>query len=694
MTSISEKRDDPRVEARWIFGLVSLGFALRVIYVLQMQDHPHHLEPVMDSAVHVDWARSIAQGESFPPFADRPFFRAPFYIWFLAAVSRLFGDSLLIPRLVQCLFGAATIALVHHIGRIAFDVRAARIAATIAATYWVLIYFDGELLIPSLIVPLNLLAIALTLRLVGSAPPRRLVLAGLVWGISAIARPNVLLFVPFVALWLLWQKRARWQQGFLPALIFLLACLAPILPITAYNTFVQDDFVLVSSQGGVNFWIGNNPDSNGVFAIVPGTREGWWTGYYDTIALAEQAEGRELRASEVSRHYASRAWAFILGEPAQSIPLLWRKLKLFFTAFEYGNNENITFFAHRFSVVPFFSIGFGVLAPLGLLGLLLCLRRGSELFPLWGFFFVYTASVVAFFVSARFRVPILPVLMVFAGHALAWSWDRLRSRDLLRLLFGAAFVLMLGSWSLARAPSRAETDGSGHLQLAQARAREDGIAAAIPHLRRAHELSPDHVSVLLKLGMAEQRLGNEAEALRLLERALVLAPLRTDALDVLLNLHFHAGRPERTEALATDYIASLARNGIEQAPEIPWFHLGRSRAARGEVDEAVRALEEALERDGRSLRSAALLGDLHFAGGDWVQAEAAFERAFASLDVALEETRLPFETRVYRGLVASLWQQGSREAACTRASFWLRSRPDVPAARQLHAQACPDESSR
>ena len=77
-----------------------------------------------------------------------------------------------------------------------------------------------------------------------------------------------------------------------------------MLPISAYNRIVGEDWVLIASQAGVNLWIGNNPESDGSTAIVPGTRGGWWEGYHDSIALAEAEAGRTLSASGVSRHYA------------------------------------------------------------------------------------------------------------------------------------------------------------------------------------------------------------------------------------------------------------------------------------------------------------------------------------------------------------------------------------------------------
>jgi len=220
-----------------------------------------------------------------------------------------------------------------------------------------------------------------------------LVASGFVTGLSAIARPNILLFGLAACFWLLFfdatsreRFRVRWKAGLVRALLFGGACLVPILPVTVRNAVEGDDLVLVSSQGGVNFYIGNNAASDGTTAVVPGTRAGWWEGYRDTIAIAEAAEGRSLDPSEVSQHFFGEAFEFIRQKPQEWFDLTCRKAGYFFNRAEFTNNQPIRFFAERFgSIVRLLPIGFGVIAPLSLLGLILCLKRFRRTFPLWGF---------------------------------------------------------------------------------------------------------------------------------------------------------------------------------------------------------------------------------------------------------------------------------------------------------------------
>ena len=252
-------------------AVVGLALLLRVVHVLFSRESPFFAAPTLDGDYHLQWARAFAAGETF---REGPFFRAPLYPWFLGVCLKLFGPSVLIPRLVQAVLGATATWLTYLVGKRAFCAPVGLVASVLVATSWVLIYFDGELLIPTLIVPLDLWALYLTLGLRDRPTAKQAGFAGAVWGLSAIARPNVLLFMPFLAGWLAWRARPAWRKGLAPVLALTAGTLAPILPITFTNV-ARGDFALISTQAGVNFWIGNNPGSDGSSAIVPGTRGGW-----------------------------------------------------------------------------------------------------------------------------------------------------------------------------------------------------------------------------------------------------------------------------------------------------------------------------------------------------------------------------------------------------------------------------------
>ena len=452
---------------RWgLLALLLLAFGLRLWNVHAMQANPRFNEPVMDGAYHYDWAQAIVAGESFQEDA---YFRAPLYPWMMAAVLKVSGGSLFAIRLLQCLLGTLTVWLVWRIGRRTFGPPTGWAAGFLAATYWILVYFDGEFLIPTLYVPLLLLALDATLRLEARGyAPKACAIAGLWYGLAAIARPNVLLFMPVLFFWVLARRPGErgWRGKALAGAALTIGTLIPIVPITVRNLVVSGEPVLIATQAGVNFWIGNHPNSDGMTALVPGTRAGWWEGYEDSRRMARQEAGRDLSSAQISKHYANKTWRSMAEQPWEAIKHLAWKTRLFWMGWETSNNQEIRFISHRFNPLSRWSINFATLLGLGAVGLGLALfRKRRETFPLWSFLLVYSGSVIAFFVCSRFRVPILPILILFAGFALVegWRWGRARRwKPLGAALLAASTVTFLSS----RLPDRLLTDDSlGYLAL-------------------------------------------------------------------------------------------------------------------------------------------------------------------------------------------------------------------------------------
>jgi 4-amino-4-deoxy-L-arabinose transferase-like glycosyltransferase len=659
----SAARPPVRAARAWLGAILALSFAVRVVYVLQSRRSPAFEQPAMDALYHLEWARAFAAGHEFQP---GPFFRAPLYPWFLGLLLRLFGEHLSLVRLVQAAVGTASVGLVYLVGARAFDARTGLLAALLSGLTWITIYFECDLLLPVLEIFFDLLAIWLALRAGERTSPARAALAGAALGVAALVRPNVLLFAPFLLVWTLARARATGRgRALLPALLFALALLAPIAPVTAYNRIAGGDWVLISSQGGVNFWIGNNPRSDGSSAIVPGTRADWWGGYHDSIRLAEAEEGRKLRPSEVSRHYSAKAWAWIRSEPRAALAHLVWKLRLFWVDWELSNDASERFFAFRFGpVLRWLPFGFGALAPLALLGFLLASRRSWSLLPLWGFLPVYTASVVAFFVCSRFRVPVLPVLAVFAAHACWRLVDLARARARLPLAGSAAFLA--GAVFLVESVPAAidRSDGQGLWQLGIAAARRGDDAGAVDLFRASVAASGRSSQVHADLGDSLRRLGRLEDAERSLRRAVELAPRNPAALASLFDLLLASGR--RTEA------REVARAEVEAAPVLAqaWYDLGRldydeARAAaqagtdaqsvRKRDEAALTELEKGLElasEPATAFRCAFAAGKVRLELGDPAAAADAFARALEAQ---------PQRPAGGRGLEAAWWWQCQAE---------------------------------
>jgi len=553
-------------KATKILSIICLAaFALRAVYLLEAQANPMHVAPQMDAKYHLEWAKALLLGVDHHP---GPFFRAPLYPWFLAAALWVSQGSLLTVLFIQALLGALTTWLTFQVSRAAFPrsgLLGPCIAAALVALNWVLIYFDAELLLPTLAIPLQLYALLQTLGLREAPTPKRALIAGASWGFAAIVRPNVLLFALCLILW----EALRHRRGLLVPLALCIGTALPVLPLTAYNAS-QGDTVLISSQAGINLWIGNNPDSDGSTAVVPGTRPDWWGGHKDAIQQAVLAEGQPLKPSEVSSHYSARAANWAVEEPAAFLKHLLHKARLLISHRELGNNADIGYVAQRFSATmralpPSFALLFG----LGLVGIALGLRR-RELDPaLPAYLLVYAISIVAFFVCARFRAPLLPILSCGAGHALAWMYGAWKAGDRRWLKPAAASCALIVSSVLA-SPRGGDSEAPGEWQLGVAALQAGDAPAAILHLEAALEDRPDYWYAWRDLGNAKLGQGDLEGAEVALKRGLSLRPGETWLSDLLADVYFQGGRQEELEVLGEEILRTSPGHGTA------YYHLARA----------------------------------------------------------------------------------------------------------------------
>lgn len=595
MASISRSGADPHDHRRdWLIAFVVIicAFLVRLIYLLQYRSCPYFFNETMDPGFHAAWAKAIASGESF---IDGPYFRAPLYPWFLGALFKILGDDLFTIRLVQMAIGSLSCGLVYLVGRQLFGRIVSATAAFATAIYWTLVYFDGELLIPSLIIFFDLLLIWSLLRFGRRKAIWPVLLPGILLGLSAIARPNILIFAPAVALWLALPLR-DWKKTARRSVVFCISVAAVIAPVTIRNALVGEDLVLISSQGGVNFYIGNNPRADGVTINLPGvepTIEGLYRG---SAVLAESQTGRTLKPSEVSDHYFSKAIDFFRSQPADAGRLMLRKAALFWTHLELMNNRNLYFLTDRYApITRFLPIGFWIAGPLGVLGLVASFRRRYDLFPLWGFVMTYMVSVILFFVTARFRLPVVPILLLLGVYGVGSLLTAFRERCW-RWVAAMAAGLAAGLLLAAAAPTVSpKAEEWAIVDLSKALASQGRSDEAITLLEEAITRHPTSSETIFSLGVAYQAANRIDAAMQAYERALRIEPEKVPALNNLASIHLSSNRPEAAirhleRAVAIDPLHSGA-----------WFNLGRAYTATGRHAEAVVSFERGLAiQPGRS----------------------------------------------------------------------------------------------
>jgi hypothetical protein len=203
-----------------------------------------------------------------------------------------------------------------------------------------------------------------------------------------------------------------------------------LIPVAARNAYVGGGFYITTSQFGPNFYIGNNPAADGTYQSLRFGRGAPEYERQDATDLAERALGRRLTPAEVSGYWTDRALLFVTSRPGAWLSLMARKVALLWNATEMLDTESQE--AHAEWSLPLrlggFIGHFGLLVPLALFGVFATWPMRSRLYVLYAMTLAYAASVVLFYVFARYRYPLVPLLILFAAGGLAALPPMIRSR--------------------------------------------------------------------------------------------------------------------------------------------------------------------------------------------------------------------------------------------------------------------------
>ncbi len=416
-------------------GIVALALGLRLVHVLEWGATEFFDERslISDTRYYDQRADEIARRDFV---GSTPGFLSPLYCYALAAVYILPWNDMATAKLVQVLLGAATVFLVYRIGRWTFSDATGVLAGVLAATYGVFIFYTGLLFPTTLLLFLHVLAVALLIG--GRAGPVRLGAAGLCIGLAVAVKANALLLVGFVPIWLFFTHRAEpIARRLLLIGAFVGAAVLAVAPFTWRNYVTSGEFVLVTTTGGRNLLKGNGPGANGshveLMASMRGTNlKDYLLGRVDNVNTVH--EDREMSAE---------AWRVMSEDPVRTLGLFYTKLRLFFFARELGIRDQYEFMRGRTRLLSFPWPGFGLIAPLGLAGLLFFARRNRATSLLLVVLATQVASFVLVFVLGRYRVVAVAVLLPFAAAFALDLLRRIRARE------GRPVALRLGALALA-----------------------------------------------------------------------------------------------------------------------------------------------------------------------------------------------------------------------------------------------------
>lgn len=415
-----------RTARRFLFVMIGLALLIRLGLGLAF---PERLGMGNAATTLHEIAANLAAGNGFQAYGEPNTDAFPFYPVALAAFYFVFGPGWLAVTVFNLLVGALTAITVFDLTRRLFDVRTGLIASTLTTYYpylmWHHIYLDETLLFVWLIA-----AVMWALFHFQAAPSwRRALLLGLVIGVAGMTRSTAFVFLPAALLYLLWATRR-------PGLLVLVALgsVILVLPWSARNHSVTGEFVLISTHGGWPLRAGNNEIA---FEYL---RRGLSTDYITLDRRLQPPDG--LDQVEKNAWFMDEVRRFVVEHPVDALALIPLKAAIYWSPAPYPiegssrlRTEPLDYFdpatverlaeathaapglAHRLKYLIQMS-SYTPLLVLGLWGLWAQRHTPRVAIPFALLFLSFTAIHAVSLPYTRTRVPLDPMLAVFAAATL------------------------------------------------------------------------------------------------------------------------------------------------------------------------------------------------------------------------------------------------------------------------------------
>ena len=594
---------------RW--GLLFfVPFFARAIIHLELRSDPFYSHLFVDARIYHEIARVLVDGSQT---MTGPHWQPPFYPQFVSWIYRFSRPDPDAVRWVQMVLGSIGAVWTQELARRLVSPRAGWIAWAIVSLAGPPVLFDLQLL-PASLASFLLLG-SLVLLLPKAVPEARLVpvpraaAGGLLAGLAALTVGNLVLLLPWFLGLAVWSRRrgggganshgapnprpsrdpsrssGSWTQVALyprsAVLAFLLCWSLPLITNTIQNYRASGEIIPISYNGGINFWIGNNPDYEGTVAIRPG--RAWQALTAEPIAAGSTG----YRAQ--SDYFVRKSIDWIVHHPGSAAALTLRKARTFFRGDEIPRNQELyPFRSNSRLLIPLLwirGIAFptGLVLPLALCGLLLALMgrdlsgipvdraRRRFLQSLAVFVLFYTASVVAFFVTSRYRLPLYPAFGLFAALAIERLGALARRREMRSLAPLGVVLVGLLLFSNLGLPGMSSEPGS---------------------------------DTQYDLGLAYQVEGDLRKAEELYEKALALNPDNDEAHNNLAGLRLRAGDPRGAQV----HLEAVLRRYPDDVNAR--LNLTRVLLALGDPDGADRVLRPLLSKTPVEDRARRLAGEI------------------------------------------------------------------------------------
>ena len=393
-------------ERGWLLLIIMSGLALRVAAISLF----NHL-PESDELAYQSMALNLIGGNGIVDWmGNHAMFNIGYPLFILAPIFALFDQDLFAARLLNALLGGLAILLCYAVAK---EAGIGKIGRLLAAAMWALylpasvnvVYLAKE----NLMIPLMLGVIWCALRLAKEPSYIASLGCGVLFGLLALTGNAALSLAAPVTLALGFAS-ARLGRKLLLSLAILISAVVVATPWMVRNTQVLGAPVL-NTNGGFNLYLGNNPAATGMFVSIADTPRG--------PSWDELRKKGEILASDTLK---GEAIAWIKENPSTFAILAWKKAVLFWMPPFHGSKNQTSKVESGVRVM--WTIQYIILLVGTIGGIFVTSLRGRPMAVFWIAIASYTAVHMLFYVTFRYREPIMPLLCVLSAMTFQSWWDR------------------------------------------------------------------------------------------------------------------------------------------------------------------------------------------------------------------------------------------------------------------------------
>jgi 4-amino-4-deoxy-L-arabinose transferase-like glycosyltransferase len=384
---------------RWtVFSIFTIALLIRVAFILTLQDGFYFPDSVEYSRAAVNLLMYGELGEAYH--------RPPGYPVFLAGIYLFFGESIFAVRMVESVMGALLAVVIALLARRI----GGEVVGALAGILWSI--YPLGVFIAGLVYPTNLLTMLLACGLLCFLPdsqqelsPKRLFLAGVVWGLAALTTAVVLATVGAIGLWVLYWGRVN---RLLLLSVFFLGSALTVVPWMIRDFYVYDRLVIIDPRV-----VQDLPRMDKTKKNVPEKK-------IEAI-LHHPRVFAERYASEFIRFWKPYPERLVMDWPTvreKAHEADGRIVKETIFA-----KNNLVMAVNILSTGPLF-----FLAVVGTAAMGFQQKRRSNLSVLWAIILSFAVVYSIYYAKTRYRIPVEPYIAILSAYGIKKTWDGVAER--------------------------------------------------------------------------------------------------------------------------------------------------------------------------------------------------------------------------------------------------------------------------